>query len=303
MQSTRLHNLSLQPHNSDTATIHRKQLPFKNGSSRGSRWLLAEKSARLVSRKCVTNFYLNNLLTDIRAQNHTFATLIVGENEARFNVHESLLVTYSEFFRAALQGGFKEAHEKTVELEDEDSDIIELFVHWLYYQRFPDKNKGDDDDLLAKWTLNENEDYQKIDKLTQLYVFGDKYQVSKLQRDVIDEVFDIYVHQRNDIPLPGNKQLAFIFDLLRVQDPFCQLITDVICWMGNADLYDSIEEGDGLEAFAIASLRRFSQIHKANNLGKRVGVSNLKYNLNLCDYHQHESKEEKAACKKEREEK
>ena len=49
-----------------------------------------------------------------------------------FVVREDLLTHYSEFFRAALTGGFKEAADKIVTLKDEDPDVFGVFVHWLY---------------------------------------------------------------------------------------------------------------------------------------------------------------------------
>lgn len=58
-----------------------------------------------------------------------FATIIVGEEKAKFVVHEALLAHYSKFFHAALQGNFQEAETKTVTLGDESQKIFELFVH------------------------------------------------------------------------------------------------------------------------------------------------------------------------------
>lgn len=84
------------------------------------------------------------LLIQTRAADASFATIIIGKEEKKFVVHEHLLTHYSDFFRAALTGDFKEAEDKIVRLEEEDPTVFEFFVHWLYYQRFPDGSKEDD---------------------------------------------------------------------------------------------------------------------------------------------------------------
>jgi hypothetical protein len=68
-------------------------------------------------------------------------------------IHESLLTTYSDFFRAALTGGFVEAEEKVVKLEEDRSQTFVFFVHWLYHQRLPDRSKGDADEIVKPWSF------------------------------------------------------------------------------------------------------------------------------------------------------
>jgi hypothetical protein len=68
-------------------------------------------------------------LTLYSAAEPKFATVLVDEPEKRFVVHEHLLTHYSEFFRAALTGRFKEAEEKVVKVRDTAPDIFECFVH------------------------------------------------------------------------------------------------------------------------------------------------------------------------------
>ncbi|KAF1967691.1 hypothetical protein BU23DRAFT_573000 [Bimuria novae-zelandiae CBS 107.79] len=86
--------------------------------------------------------------------NPTFTIVIVGEKETKFVVHEGFLTHYSDYFRAALQRGFKEAETKTVTLKEEHSATFELFVHWVYHQRFPDASEGDDGQLVELFSDN-----------------------------------------------------------------------------------------------------------------------------------------------------
>jgi len=55
-----------------------------------------------------------------------------GTNMGTWNLYEALLCKYSEFFRAALQGQFKEAKEKQVTLPDDNPEVLELFVQWIF---------------------------------------------------------------------------------------------------------------------------------------------------------------------------
>lgn len=103
-------------------------------------------------------------------------TLLVGESEKPFYVHLDLLCDASEFFRAAFKGNFQESSEKTMRLPEDDESIFELFVDWLYYQRYDDHDRG------KGWA-------DKSDQEVRFFVFADKYQVSKLKRLIIGKIF------------------------------------------------------------------------------------------------------------------
>jgi hypothetical protein len=69
------------------------------------------------------------LLTSCRVRDAKFATVLVGDEAARFIVHEELLTYHSPYFRAALKDGFAEAAEGAVRLQEADSVLFEVFVH------------------------------------------------------------------------------------------------------------------------------------------------------------------------------
>lgn len=58
--------------------------------------------------------------------------ILVGPDEKRFDVHKELLCSVSDFFSAALNGGFKEAATGVVKLPEQDTETFQYFVHWLY---------------------------------------------------------------------------------------------------------------------------------------------------------------------------
>lgn len=59
------------------------------------------------------------------------ATLYVGEDRIRYYAHEDTLCQLP-FFRAALQGNFKEAQEKTINMPEDDPEAVSCLIEWLY---------------------------------------------------------------------------------------------------------------------------------------------------------------------------
>lgn len=86
----------------------------------------AASAAHIVSRLCVS---VGVLLTSCRVRDVKFATVLVGDEAARFVVHEELLTYHSLYFRAALRGGFAEAADGSVRLQEAHPVVFEIFVH------------------------------------------------------------------------------------------------------------------------------------------------------------------------------
>lgn len=58
-------------------------------------------------------------------------TLYVGEDRTRYHAHEDTLCQLP-FFRAALQGQFKEALEKSISMPEDDPEAVSALIEWLY---------------------------------------------------------------------------------------------------------------------------------------------------------------------------
>ena len=58
--------------------------------------------------------------------------MLVGPDERRFDVHKELLCSVSDFFSAALDGGFQESEAGVVKLPEQDVKTFQYFMHWLY---------------------------------------------------------------------------------------------------------------------------------------------------------------------------
>jgi hypothetical protein len=89
-----------------------------------------------------------------------------------------LLCFYSDFFRAALEGSFKEAKEGKIELSDVTIDTFEAFQVWLYSQSLRNIEEPQDSSKPLK--------LPGFGTLARLWVFGDKYQIPLLQNCAID---------------------------------------------------------------------------------------------------------------------
>ena len=98
--------------------------------------------------------------------------LIVGEAQKKFTVHKLLLCRIAPFFRAALEGDFKEASEQKIDLPEESSEVIERFVLWLY----------------TGSPLDSEENVQDLDPRlpVRLYIIGDKYDIPDLRNLALD---------------------------------------------------------------------------------------------------------------------
>jgi hypothetical protein len=61
----------------------------------------------------------------------SMAKILVRKEKMMWYVHEAIICAKSEYFRKALQGGFK-GQQKEVHLGNEDPDAFSLFVDWVY---------------------------------------------------------------------------------------------------------------------------------------------------------------------------
>jgi hypothetical protein len=238
-----------------------------------------------------------------RAQDPIFATVLVGPKHARFVVHEELLVHHSESFRAALIGNFKEAKDKVVKLEEEDVDIFEIYVHWMYHGRFPASSEGDALGLVALFANRGDEDVQTREQgsniaLVQLYIFADKYIAKSFQRTVLDAFYDCV---KDDVYLPSTFAIRLAFEHLNNEDPLCRLLMDSYATGFDAQAswseYFVKEDCQFTHQFLIGVLQRLSL--KIDNL--ECFASDCSDEYGYCDYHEHKSEEERKACKEERE--
>lgn len=113
-------------------------------------------------------------------------TLYTGEDRIKFHVHEGKLCELS-FFRAALQGQFKEASEKAINMPEDDPEAVSALIEWLYTEGYTiHENK------LHESTMKLREVSEVLDPSLaflrglfhlEVYVVASKYDCSALQRE------------------------------------------------------------------------------------------------------------------------
>ena len=109
-------------------------------------------------------------------------------------MHKGLLCSVSPYFKAALEGDFKEAQEKVIELTEDDSKTMEYFQFWLYAQSILDKEETVSS---IEWDL-----------LVELYVLGEARMIATLQNQVIDLMIRKATKEN---ALPNNETMYDIF--------------------------------------------------------------------------------------------
>jgi hypothetical protein len=205
----------------------------------------------------------------------------VGKDQERYVVHEYLLAQYSKFFRAALTGGFKEAVDKVIKLEDSKPEVFEFFIHWLYYQRFPNNSAVDDKDVVRRWT------HEEAEQCIYLHIFGDKFEIEKLLLDTISEIVRLGpILRASAYPRADSVEAAFCD--LPDNSPMCQLIIDYHC------RYNDAEDVEHLTEFKCIPFLHGMWV-KLNEMEDYHNV--LAKDLDVCDYQGHASKKERKKCK------
>ena len=211
-------------------------------------------------------------------------TVLVGAKRAKFTINEELLTSHSDFFRAALTGRFKEAESKSITLKDDDIRIFKFFVHWLRHQRFPDKH--DAEPLYKKWTSSVDGETM-TDNLIRLYVLADKYQVLELKIKIMTMLFNHVFDGDCDV-FPDDLIVQFAYKNLPPNSPLCQFLVDVYCYWSTCSTWSDFADCEWPPAFMTGVLCQYTDFA----LGDR-GRDDF---TTPCDYHGHQSCEERIVC-------
>ncbi|KAF2175249.1 hypothetical protein K469DRAFT_611324, partial [Zopfia rhizophila CBS 207.26] len=95
------------------------------------------------------------------------------------SVHEKLICSSSDFFKNAMNRDWKESKQRLVHLEDDDPDMFQLYLHWLYRGTLP--VRIDEPGPVG------NSEYLQLAKA---YILGDKLQDGDFKDVVIHAIID-----------------------------------------------------------------------------------------------------------------
>ena len=124
-------------------------------------------------------------------------------------VHKDILCRSAPYFKAALEGGFKESEDQVLELPNDDPVVFSHFQLWLYTGNILESHESAKD---IDWNV-----------LINLYLFGDIRGIPRLQNEAIDLFIDKYVAM-NQIP---RDQLNHIYENTLDGSPLRKLMVDV----------------------------------------------------------------------------
>lgn len=141
---------------------------------------------------------------------------MVGPKRVKFGVHKGILIRRSAFFRTALTGTFKEATEGTVTLQEDNPKVFGVFVSWLYTGKLEN-------------TVDEIPTPCGSNRLAELYIFADRYDVPILRNDAIDAL----VKNRQEIPHIPILSFRMVYDATPPKDPLRRLLVDMVALTTN----------------------------------------------------------------------
>ena len=100
--------------------------------------------------------------------------VIVGEAETKFVVYKAVLSNIAPFFKAALEGNFKESSEQKITLPEESPEVFRRFLLWAH----------------SGSLLGHQEHVTDLSPeiLIRLYIFGDAHGVPDLQNAAVDSL-------------------------------------------------------------------------------------------------------------------
>ncbi|KAL9073490.1 MAG: hypothetical protein Q9161_002911 [Pseudevernia consocians] len=102
-------------------------------------------------------------------------TLLVGKSKKAFYVHQEQLCEVSPFFKAAFTSEFREGSEKKMDLVEENEDIFDCFIQWLYSQHYEIRGDGTGSD--------------RFREPLRLFVLAEKFDISKLKNLLMAKIF------------------------------------------------------------------------------------------------------------------
>ncbi|KAK3679935.1 hypothetical protein LTR78_000312 [Recurvomyces mirabilis] len=147
-------------------------------------------------------------------------TVLIGDHERAFAIHDSVVTKKSEFFRAACNGKFKAAKEKTIRLPEAEIESFRSYIQWCYNDTISigPATSGSDE------SLNITRGAEEQRALSRLYRLASLFLDTTLQNKVIDTLrASIRYHKQG----PGVDLVAYAYNNLQ---PGCTMQRLVLAW-------------------------------------------------------------------------
>lgn len=154
---------------------------------------------------------------------------MVGKDENVFNVHEDRLFEVSPFFKAAFESKFREATNRSMSLPEDDTDVVEQFVQWVYFG------------TLDYERLKEMKDLESpgFELTFRLYVFADKYDLAQIKSLICKDMFKAF--KGINWGRLDKDTLTYVYQSTVKNDLLRTMIKDALVWKTTCAWYEMEE--------------------------------------------------------------
>ena len=141
-------------------------------------------------------------------------------------VHEKVICAPSKYFEKALSGGWKEAKECSFQLEEEDPESFQLYLHWLYRRTLPTR--------IDEPGYSGNAEYLQLAKA---YILRDRLQDGSFQDVILDAIVNKCRTRANDGStwFPVGPVIEHIYQNTTDSSKARRLLTDLYVCHGSGD--------------------------------------------------------------------
>ena len=105
-----------------------------------------------------------------------------GAGAKTFNIYKGVLVHYSDYFRNALKGCWKEGQDNIIELPDDDPEVFRVFQYWLFSRRL----------YHEETTLADKQDVEEVPlsygHIVNIFLFADRRGIKELANEALDSL-------------------------------------------------------------------------------------------------------------------
>jgi hypothetical protein len=190
-------------------------------------------------------------------------TLIVGKEKKAYTLHKDLLCFYSDYFRAAFNGSFKEASARKLELPDVKPSLFDEFQVWLYTQ-----------DLQGP-----TDNSEQICFLANMWILGDQHQIPLLQNQAMDKIFASVAKHHIFAP----SAVPDIYTMTVAGSPLRKAVIEIVGWTAELEKWDA---SSGTAGWTIECLKDLLLVVHQARESKEVTFPNLP-KRDKCFFHVH----------------
>ena len=163
-----------------------------------------------------------------RFQEDPTIKVLIGLDEIAFYPHKKKICAISPFFKAALTRGFKEGIEGVVRLPEENTEVFEDFMAWLYASDTRSSQGHFAEGFYLENSLDDCPDEPQEEfwiPVLSLYILADKLGVYRLMNDIAD-LMALAVKNDNERKLPWGQSIKLVFGNLPSGSKMQKLIGD-----------------------------------------------------------------------------